>query len=159
MLIKFYKFILSIQSREAILKALAHFKEGATRMESYVATVTEAMNNIELCSTALTQQSDEFVVRRAITEWGLPCNSLQYSNSVRLGLPRQFQKIMLEELQPANESWCQGVTDKYVTGLIGVLKAHQSCTPSALSDDAYYSRKDGAVRFSSLLPLGGIAFL
>ena len=128
-------------------------------MEAYVATVTEAMSNIELCSTALTQQSDEFVVRRAISEWGLPCNSLQYSNAVRLGLPRNFQKIMLEELQPAHESWCQGVTDRFVVGLIGVLKARQACTPSALSDDSYYSRKDGPVRFSSLMPLGGTAFL
>ena len=128
-------------------------------MESYVASVTEAMANIELCSSTLLQHADEYVVRRATSEWGLPCSNLQYSNSVRLGLPKNFQKIMLDEIQPSHEMWCQGSSEKFVVGLIGILKARSACSPSSLCDDAYYSRKDGAVRYASLVPLGGASFL
>ena len=141
------------------MRALSHFKEGAAKMETYVTSVTEAMQNIELCSSTLLQHTDEFVVRKATSEWGLPCSSFQYSNSVRLGLPKNFHKVMLEEVQPSHELWCQGSTEKYVTGLIGVLKARQACSPTALCDDAYYTRKDGAVRFAALVPLGGASFL
>ena len=128
-------------------------------MENYVSSVTEAMANIELCSSTLLQHADEYVVRRATAEWGLPCSSLQYSSSVRLGLPKNFQKVMLAEVQPSQEMWCQGSSDKFVTGLVGVLKARQACSPASLCDDAYYSRKDGAVRYSQLVPLGGASFL
>ena len=124
-----------------------------------MSSVTEAMANIELCSSTLLQHADEYVVRKATAEWGLPCTSLQYSNSVRLGLPRNFKKVMLEEIQPSHEMWCQGTADKFVTGLVGVLKARQACSPASLCDDAYYSRKEGAVRYAQLVPLGGASFL
>ena len=141
------------------MKALAHFKEGHEKMETYVSSVCEALSNIELCSNMLIQQSDEYVVRKAMENWGLPCNVFQYSTSVRLALPNNFRQVMLTELVSSSECWGQGTNDQFVMGLISVLRSKNSCSPGALGDDQYHCTKDSQLRFSSIVPIGGQSFL
>ena len=118
------------------------------------------MSNLELGAETLVSQSDEFVCRQSMKNWGLPCSSFSYSPDVHLALPANYRKVMLTEQLPACEMWTRGESSNLIVGPISILRARNQCKPSSFSDDMYFDKKKGqAVRYESLIPIGGSAYL
>ena len=84
---------------------LGHFKNGHERLETYVQSLNEVMANLELGAETLVTQSDEFVCRQSMKNWGFPCSSFSYGPDVHLALPINYKKVMLTEQLPACEMW------------------------------------------------------
>ena len=137
-----------------------HFKTGHEKLENYVQSLNEVLNNLELGAETLVDQSDEFVCRQSMKNWGLPCSSFSYSTDVHLGLPTNYKKVMLTEQLPASEMWTRGDSSCLVIGPISILRAKNQCKPSSFADDLYYDKKrNQPTRFESLIPIGGSGYL
>ena len=142
------------------MRALDHFKSGHERLEQYVQSLNEVMTNLELGAETLIDQSDEFVCRQSMKNWGLPCSSFSYSQDVHLALPTNYKKVMLTEQLPASEMWTRGDSSCLIVSPMSILRARNQCKPASFSDDLYQDKKKNqAVRFESLIPIGGQAYL
>ena len=142
------------------MRALEHFKNGHERLETYIQSLSEVMANLELGAETLVSQSDEFVCRQSMKNWGLPCSSFSYSPEVHLGLPTNYESVMLTEQLPACELWTRGESSDLVIMPMSILRAKNQCKPSSFADDLYFDKKrNQMVRYESLIPIGGSGYL
>ena len=142
------------------MRALDHFRTGHEKLENYVQSLNEVLSNLELGAETLVDQSDEFVCRQSMQQWGLPCSSFSYSTDVHLGLPTNYKRVMLTEQLPASEMWTRGDSANLVVSPVTILRAKNNCKPSSFSDDMYFDKKKKqSVRYENLIPIGGASYL
>ena len=55
-----------------------HAKDHIDALIGHVQYLGQLLENVNLCSDALTKSSDEFVAQRAAAEWGLPVANFEY---------------------------------------------------------------------------------
>ena len=151
---------MSFQSRDAVLRALEHFKSGHSKLEQYISTMTEVLSNLEGGAETLVNQSDEYVCQRSMKLWGLPVHSFSYSPEVHLSLPHNYAQVMLTEQSSGADMWSRGESSALVMELVGLLRARSLLRCSNFVDDAYFSKeRDAPVRYDALIPIGGANFL